>query len=130
MNPKDHILREVVNSLRDIAVEFHGADQLRERLRAALAPLLDEAQPTTFSARDQTLCGHGFTDVIDAARYRHLRAKMCFTSSRELSPTMALSSAIPAPNHDVHNDWVSGRFESSVDAAVDADMQRTEGDEE
>lgn len=40
LNPKDHVLREVVNSLRDIAVEFHGADQLRERLRGALAPLL------------------------------------------------------------------------------------------
>nr|WP_314607398.1 hypothetical protein [uncultured Janthinobacterium sp.] len=40
LNPKDHVLREVVNSLRDIAIEFHGADQLRERLRSALDPLL------------------------------------------------------------------------------------------
>ena len=40
MNPKDHVLREVVNELRDIALKFHDADQLRERLRAALDPLL------------------------------------------------------------------------------------------
>lgn len=44
MNPQDHVLREVVNDLRDIAIKFHTADQLRERLRAALGPLL--AEPT------------------------------------------------------------------------------------
>lgn len=43
LKPKDHVLREVVNSLRDIAIEFHGADQLRERLRAALSPLLGQS---------------------------------------------------------------------------------------
>ena len=40
LKPQDHVLREVVNSLRDIAIEFHGADQLRERMRGALDPLL------------------------------------------------------------------------------------------
>ncbi len=40
LKPQDHVLREVVNSLRDIAIEFHGADQLRERMRSALDPLL------------------------------------------------------------------------------------------
>lgn len=37
---KDHVLREVVNNLRDIAVKFHAAGQLRERLSGALDPLL------------------------------------------------------------------------------------------
>lgn len=37
---KDHVLREVVNQLRDIALQFHATGQLRERLRAALDPLL------------------------------------------------------------------------------------------
>ena len=41
LKPQDHVLREVVNSLRDIAIEFHGAGQLRERLSGALAPLLE-----------------------------------------------------------------------------------------
>lgn len=36
----DHVLREVVNRLRDVALEFHGTGQLRERLRAELEPLL------------------------------------------------------------------------------------------
>lgn len=48
MKSQDHVLREVVNDLRDIALKFHDTDQLRERLRGALAPLLDElaAAPT------------------------------------------------------------------------------------
>ena len=54
MSPKDHVLREVVNSLRDIAIEFHGAAQLRERLRAALAPLL-AARPVVAGEREQAL---------------------------------------------------------------------------
>ncbi|CAM8108562.1 hypothetical protein QCN13_02455 [Enterobacter hormaechei] len=29
---KDHQIRELVNELRDIAVEYHGAPQLRERI--------------------------------------------------------------------------------------------------
>lgn len=37
---KDHVVREVVNSLRDTALEFHGHQSLRERLAAALDPLL------------------------------------------------------------------------------------------
>lgn len=37
---KDHVVREVVNSLRDTAIEFHHAQQLRERLRGCITPLL------------------------------------------------------------------------------------------
>lgn len=29
---KDHQVRELVNELRDIAVEYHGTQQLRERI--------------------------------------------------------------------------------------------------
>lgn len=43
MSHQDHVLREVVNDLRDIANKFHNTDQLRERLRGALAPLLIES---------------------------------------------------------------------------------------
>lgn len=51
---KDHEIRELVNQLRDIAIEYHGTQQLRERIarvlraamlspRAETAPLLDSA---------------------------------------------------------------------------------------
>ncbi len=37
---KDHIIREVVNNLRDVALQYHDTQQLRERIRDALEPLL------------------------------------------------------------------------------------------
>lgn len=49
MKPQDHVVREVVNDLRDIAIKFHDTDQLRERLRGALAPLL---KPSSVGAFD------------------------------------------------------------------------------
>ena len=164
MKPKDHVLREVVNDLRDIALKFHDTDQLRERLRGALAPLLDQSPAVSMLLSETQLarlvrysraaiiglpwvdaetqfinlndlkaavaCPTSADDARDAARYRHLRNKMCFSSSHDVLPTVTLSSAMAAPHHDVHNDWVSNRFEASVDTAVDADMARTEDDDE
>ena len=37
--PKDHEIREAVNRLRDIAVEFHAHQSLRDRLAAIVLPL-------------------------------------------------------------------------------------------
>lgn len=37
---KDHEIAQLVNQLRDIAIEFHGAQQLRERIAGALVPAL------------------------------------------------------------------------------------------
>ncbi|CAM6775619.1 TPA: hypothetical protein ACF26G_000051 [Klebsiella pneumoniae] len=34
--PKDHQIRELVNQLRDIAIEYHGTQQLRERIARVL----------------------------------------------------------------------------------------------
>lgn len=49
---KDHQIRELVNELRDIAVEYHGTQQLRERIartiRAAMLQGAENAEsPTT-----------------------------------------------------------------------------------
>jgi hypothetical protein len=43
---KDHVLRAVINNLRDLAVQFHAAGQLRERLRGALGPLISGIEPS------------------------------------------------------------------------------------
>lgn len=42
---KDHIIAAVVNDLRDTAIKFHNTQQLRERLRGCIEPLLDAAAP-------------------------------------------------------------------------------------
>lgn len=41
---KDHQIAAVVNELRDIAVQFHGAQQLRERIAHVIVPLLKDAE--------------------------------------------------------------------------------------
>lgn len=42
---KDHVVREVVNRLRDTALEFHAHGSLRERLARELEPLLVASRP-------------------------------------------------------------------------------------
>lgn len=45
---KDHQIRELVNELRDIAIEYHGTQQLRERIaRTIRAAMLQGAEPVT-----------------------------------------------------------------------------------
>ncbi|HFI8181767.1 TPA: DUF551 domain-containing protein [Escherichia coli] len=45
---KDHQIRELVNELRDIAVEYHGTQQLRERIaRTVRASMFQGAEPVT-----------------------------------------------------------------------------------
>lgn len=38
--PKDHEIREAINKLRDIAVQFHATDQLRERIASVVLNLV------------------------------------------------------------------------------------------
>ena len=43
---KDHQIRELVNQLRDIAIEYHGTQQLRERIARVLrAAMLNGGKP-------------------------------------------------------------------------------------
>lgn len=45
---KDHQIREMVNELRDIAIEYQGTQQLRERIaRTVRAAMLQGAEPVT-----------------------------------------------------------------------------------
>lgn len=42
---KDHQIRELVNQLRDIAIEYHGTQQLRERIARVLRAAMLQAEP-------------------------------------------------------------------------------------
>jgi len=37
---KDHEIAKIVNELRDIAVQFHASQQLRERIAQVIVPVL------------------------------------------------------------------------------------------
>lgn len=39
---KDHEIAQIINQIRDIAIEFHGTQQLRERIAGVLRPILSE----------------------------------------------------------------------------------------
>lgn len=42
---KDHQIAQIVNQLRDIAIEFGGTQQLRERIAVVIVPMLKAQQP-------------------------------------------------------------------------------------
>jgi hypothetical protein len=42
---KDHVIAQTVNELRDIAIQFHDAQQLRERIAHVIVPLLSATPP-------------------------------------------------------------------------------------
>lgn len=47
---KDHEIAQLVNALRDCAVEFHNAQQLRERIAALVVPALRELSQSKYAA--------------------------------------------------------------------------------
>lgn len=44
---KDHHTAELVNRLRDVAIKFHDAQQLRERIAGVVRPLTDSLKAAT-----------------------------------------------------------------------------------
>lgn len=71
----------------------------------------------------------------DAARYRHLRNGMMFSSSSQGETTMELAYPLNAPTHNLHKHWIEPEFSASVDRTVDAaidailDTTQAQGDD-
>jgi hypothetical protein len=65
---KDHEIRELVNTLRDIAVQYHGTQQLRSRIQEVLLPIFQRAQLARQS--------QGGDDT--AAEMKRLHDALCF----------------------------------------------------
>lgn len=66
---KDHEIRELVNQLRDIAIEYHGAQQLRERIARAVRAAILQAEPVTTTSK--------LPGVIDDNLVEGLRLLQC-----------------------------------------------------
>lgn len=54
---KDHQIRELVNQLRDIAIEYHGTQQLRERIAQAVRAATLAAAPQSPGSEPATVPG-------------------------------------------------------------------------
>lgn len=71
---KDHVIREVVNEVTKVAREFHATEQLRERLRRAMEPLItaacgapaDEPAPRERAKSVKFKCQYGRQDEGNA----------------------------------------------------------------
>lgn len=95
---KDHQIAALVNELRDIAIQYHSTQQLRERIARAVVP--------AFKAR---VAG---SVLEDAARYRFL-AEHCRSTSEHWGGRWSIIINGPAPkSHDSEDD-----FDEAVDAA-------------
>lgn len=72
---KDHQIRELVNELRDIAVEYHGTQQLRERIaRTIRAAMLQGAEPVTTAYKLPELTDSQCLEFL-AVAFRHASIK-------------------------------------------------------
>jgi hypothetical protein len=56
---KDHQIRELVNELRDIAVEYHGTQQLRERIARTVRAAMLQSEPV-----NQPSSNHPSADAV------------------------------------------------------------------
>ncbi|MEG5405156.1 hypothetical protein [Enterobacter roggenkampii] len=103
---KDNQIRELVNELRDVAVEYHGTQQLRERIaRTIRAAMLQGAKPVTtkddggrYEQDDSPECGWVVTHSGKDYFYREQKdAVMHMNSAVESGRSVSLRSLIPEP---------------------------------
>lgn len=69
---KDHQIAQIVNQLRDIAIEFGGTQQLRERIAVVIVPVLKAQQPS----------GREVSDEMSADQWRSVVASLGSTLRR------------------------------------------------
>ena len=62
---KDHEIAAIVNELRDIAVQYHGSGQLRERIAHAIVPVLKSLNPVQPSTLAQQVASALPSSVMD-----------------------------------------------------------------
>ncbi len=112
---KDHQIAQAVNTLRDVAVQYHGTQQLRDRIADVVVPLLREATttpqaiPAIPTMADAVAAGDGtLHGAIDHWQERALKAEaetqrlrdelaLCCELKREYQErAAAVSQAAPA----------------------------------
>lgn len=70
---KDHIIAKVVNDLRDTAIKFHATGQLRERMRAAIEPILQDIAPSVAAGSVDTEALRKLAQAATRGPWRHTR---------------------------------------------------------
>jgi hypothetical protein len=75
---KDGEVRDLVNQVRDIALEFRDAQQLRARLASVLVPVLLEANPSLIPVTDKTMPEEG--TIVLAYSRNHMTPMLAYVN--------------------------------------------------
>lgn len=118
---KDGDIAALVNRLRDIAIEYSGTQQLRERIASEIRPraagLVGGGINKIDSQRVVTLTGAEYDDLLyDAERYRFLRRKFAIVGGGDGAEFHALN--LPRPT------YIAPDPAAELDAAIDASVCR------
>ena len=118
---KDGDIAALVNRLRDIAIEYSGTQQLRERIASEIRPraagLVGGGINKIDSQRVVTLTGAEYDDLLyDAERYRFLRRKFAIVGGGDGAEFRALN--LPRPT------YIAPDPAAELDAAIDASVCR------
>jgi hypothetical protein len=131
---RDGEIAALVNKLRDIAMEFHGQQQLRERIAGLIVPVLKAAQPSGEVVayllcggrlyKDQVVMGRGVAE--DRARTRDDGTKIeplvkqsdRYTAPQPAQPAARVAMTEAERSKAFQDSWASGTdFYAGIDAA-------------
>lgn len=98
---KDHQIAALVKELRDIAIEFHGAQQLRERIAQVVVPALKAKS--------------AYSVPEDAARWKFVEANLTYAEFRDGSYFNTYQ-------------WPKYESQQAARAAIDAAISAQQGD--
>jgi hypothetical protein len=62
---KDHVIADTVNKVRDVALEFHAHDSLRERIAGILVPILKPVTPVNDTLVEALLTALPFVEDLE-----------------------------------------------------------------
>lgn len=94
---KDHKIRELVNQLRDIAIEYHGTGQLREKIARVVRAHMIQAgnSPVHSGLRPEQNIGSPAQSPIDHGYRPECECSGCKTTARICAELAGNSPVIP-----------------------------------
>lgn len=101
-----HVYRELVNVLRDVALEYHAAQQLRERISRALSKAVTTAHP---HLAQPAVINNDDDDLIQrlSGRAKFLRDKGEIKTPQLIEAAISALSAQPVSEPYKLNGWIS-----------------------
>ncbi len=91
---KDHEIAELVNALRDVALQFHGAQQLRERIAGLVLPVVK-------ALNEQATTNELMAESMDLFRQDMIDLQIIPAHVPPMFMTEAICTALMMKRHDL-----------------------------